>query len=52
LAGLNIGVGGITMPPIVLAEIPAVEAAPQLSGFVDTPIVVPVPLRPRKPARN
>ena len=56
LAGLNLGVGGITMPPIQLVEATPVEVAPQMSGFVDTPIVVPPeyvpPLRPRKRDRN
>jgi hypothetical protein len=39
------------MPPILIAEIPPVEVAPQLSGFTDTPVVeVPVPpvLPPRR----
>ncbi len=57
LAGLNLDMGGITMPPIQVAEIPAVEEAP-LSGFTSTPIVeVPPPvyvppLRPRRADRN
>ena len=57
LAGLNLDVGGITMPPIVVAEIPPVEAAPALSGFVENPVVIPPPVyvppvRPLRRDRN
>ncbi len=58
LAGLDLSVlGGITMPPIQVAEVIPVEEAPQLSGFTETPVVVPPPVyvpppMPRKPDRN
>lgn len=54
LAGLNLDIGGITMPPVFVAEVAPVEEAPQLSGFVDTPIVVPPPppALPPRPDRN
>jgi filamentous hemagglutinin family protein len=58
LAGLNLDVGGIRMPPVQVAEIVPVEQAPQLSGFTDAPVVVPPPpvyappVMPRRPDRN
>jgi hypothetical protein len=53
LAGLNLDVVGMTMPPIQVAEIIPVEAAPQLPAFVDTPLPVYVPpVMPVRPDRN
>jgi len=54
LGGINLSVGGIAMPPIVVAEAP-VEEVPPVTGFVgsppvEAPIYVP-PQLPRKPDR-
>jgi filamentous hemagglutinin family protein len=41
LGGINLSVGGIAMPPIVVAEAP-LEVAPPVTGFVGNSVEVPI----------
>jgi filamentous hemagglutinin family protein len=48
LAGTNLSLGGITMPPVAVVEAPPEEIAPPVAAQVVAPIAVPVPLPPRR----